>query len=268
MLKYTRTNTIHNQTHTYMQICKCTHIACTNTYTHTRIHPARYHTHTLSHTRTTTHTHDVALSPSLTLSWTHTHRTHSIQGFLNWFFKSFLQCWSCHWEDRSIIQEQYLLRVWRRQASRGLWLNLRYDINAPRHQGRSSYQDHAHQESHVFRFKVVQYSSLCSTPLITPSLCITPHHIIFTNAFIRQIFYPYWNAISNDLLNLTCQFQRFSVSIRLLPDMWLSWCFGQHVLRKWHYYPWVFWTCVQFVFVPCCNICVMVYACYVFSGEI
>jgi hypothetical protein len=58
--------------------------------------------------------------------------------------------------------------------------------------------------------------------LITSSLCITPHHIIFMNAFIRQTFYPYWNAMSNYNLKLTCEFQCFSVSLRLLPDMWLS----------------------------------------------
>ena len=60
----------------------------------------------------------------------------------------------------------------------------------------------------------------------------------------------------------------FFVSLQLLCHIRLSWCFSQHEFRKWHDYMWVFWTCVQFVFVPCCNICVMGYACCVCLGEI
>ena len=232
-----------------MQICICTHIACTNTYTHTSSQSAHYHTHTLSYTCTTTHTHDVALSPSLTLSCTHTHRTHSIQGFLNWFFKSFLQCWSCHWEDRSIIQEQYLLRVWRRPATRGLWLNLWYHINAPRHQGRSSCQEHAHQESHVLRFKVVQSSSLCSTPHYIFTLHYTSSHHIY-----ECIHSP------NILPLLECNFQ-WSFE----PDLWISTFFGQHTTPPWHVAIVMFWsTCASKMtllpvsFLNVCPFCVCV----------
>ena len=72
----------------------------------------------------------------------------------------FSQCRSRNWEDCSVIQEQYLVCVWRREANRGLWLNNRYDNNAPRHEGRSSLQDHAHQKSDVVRFELVQCSLL------------------------------------------------------------------------------------------------------------
>jgi len=176
-----------------------THILCTHAHIHTHTDALNPHTITQSHTHShTTHTQPAALSASLTLSSTHTHRTHSIiQGSFSWFFTSLLQCWSRRGEDCSFIQEQYLLGVWRREASRGLWLNAWYGINAPRNEGRSSCQDHAHQESHVFRFKIMQF--------ITPFMnaCITS----FMNAFIRQTIYAYWNAMSRYNLKLTCEYE-------------------------------------------------------------
>jgi hypothetical protein len=192
-------------------------------------------------TNTQPHTdNDAALSPFLTLSSTHTHRTHSIiQVSFSWFFTSLLQRWSRHREDCSVIQEQYLLGVWRSEASRGLWLNAWHGINAPRNEGRSSCQDHAHQESHVFRFKVVQCSSLYIVMHYTSS------HNLRMHSFAKHLT-PVGTQEKQ-----TREFECFLVRLRLHLDMRLSWCFSQHVLRKWHYYPWVFWTCVHFVYVSC-----------------
>ena len=55
------------------------------------------------------------------------------------------------------------------------------------------------------------------------ALHFTSHLITsFANAFIRQRFYAYWNAVSNYNLKLTCEFECLLVSLRLLRDMWLS----------------------------------------------
>ena len=155
------------------------HSHCMHTYTRIRTQSARNHTLTKPHnTHTTTHTKHRSIPISHSVRNTHSSRTFHYPRYFSWFFKSFLQCWSRHWEGCSVIQEQYILRVWRREASRGLRLNTWYGINAPRHECRSSCQDHAHQESHVLRFQVMQCFSLC----------ITPHHIIYECIHSPKIF--------------------------------------------------------------------------------
>ena len=169
------------------------HSHCMHTYTRIRSQSARNHTHTKPHnTHTTTHTislypisHSVRNKHTLIAHIPSCARWECDPRFFSWFFKSFLQCWSRHWEDCSVIQEQYILRVWRREASRGLWLNTWYGINAPRHECRSSRQDHAHQESHVLRFNVVQCSSLCITHTWSHHLRMHSFAKDFTHIWMR-----------------------------------------------------------------------------------
>ena len=133
-------------------------------------HTNKSQTHT-PRTQEHTHNHSMSLYSHLSLSHQKTLIAHipSSSVLLVDSLNLFLQCWSRHWEDCSVIQEQYLRCVWRRQANGGLWLNAWHGINAPCHEGRSSHQDHAHQESHVLRFKVMQCSSIC----------IALHHISY-----------------------------------------------------------------------------------------
>ncbi len=139
-----------------------------HTITHTKI-TKPHKTHTITQTQSL----DVALSHLSLSSLSHqqTLIAHILSPVFFYFDSSniFLQRWSRYREDCSVIQEQYLLGVWRCQANRGLWLNAWHGINAPCHEGRSSYQDHSHQESHVLRYKFMQCSSIC----------IALHHIFY-----------------------------------------------------------------------------------------
>ena len=232
-----------------MQICKCTHIACTNTYTHTRIHPARYHTHTLSHTRTTTHTHDVALSPSLTLSWTHTHRTHSIQ--VLWIDS--LNCFCS--VDRAI---EKIVRSYKSNISFVCDVARQvvvFDSISDMISMLRAIKSDPHIKIMRIKNRMSSGLKLCNplhfaVHLITSSLWITPHHIIFMNAFIRQTFYPYSNARSNYNLKLTCEFHCF---------------FCQPMTTPWHVVIVMFWsTCASKMtllpvsFLNVCPFCVCV----------
>ena len=207
------------------------HSHCLHTYTRIRSHSHAI-THTQSHinTRTTTHTYTTSLYPHLPLWGTHTHRAHSIiQGTLVDSLNRFCSV------DRAI---EKVVRSYKSNISFVCDV-VRQVVVFDSISDMVSMLRAMNADPHV---KIMRIKNRMSSGFkLCNALHFTSHLITsFANAFIRQRFYAYWNAVSNYNLKLTCEFECLLVSLRLLRDMWLSWCFSQHVLRKWHYYPWVF----------------------------